>query len=60
VPQNDPAAIRDRVGPQLDLIIDAGPCPNEPTTVIDLAVDPPVIVRQGRGDARRLGLAAAS
>jgi tRNA threonylcarbamoyl adenosine modification protein (Sua5/YciO/YrdC/YwlC family) len=59
VPQNDPAAIRDRIGPQLDLVIDAGPCPNEPTTVVDLAVDPPVLVRRGRGDPARLGLTPA-
>jgi tRNA threonylcarbamoyl adenosine modification protein (Sua5/YciO/YrdC/YwlC family) len=58
-PLNDPAAIRDRLGPQLDLVIDAGPCANEPTTVIDLAVDPPVLVRRGRGDPARLGLAPA-
>jgi tRNA threonylcarbamoyl adenosine modification protein (Sua5/YciO/YrdC/YwlC family) len=59
-PLNDPALIRDRVGARIDLIIDAGPCPNEPTTVVDLAVDPPVLVRVGRGDPARLGLAAAS
>lgn len=59
-PQNDPEVIRARLGSQLDLIIDAGPCPNEPTTVVDLAVDPPVLVRQGRGDPVRLGLAPAT
>jgi tRNA threonylcarbamoyl adenosine modification protein (Sua5/YciO/YrdC/YwlC family) len=59
LPLNDPTVIRDRLGPQLDLVIDAGPCPNEPTTVIDLAVDPPVLVRRGRGDPARLGLAPA-
>ncbi len=58
-PLNDPAAIRDRLGRRIDLVIDAGPCPNEPTTVIDLAVDPPVLVRRGRGDPTRLGLALA-
>lgn len=60
LPQNDPEVIRARLGTQLDLIIDAGPCPNEPTTVVDLAVDPPVLVRQGRGDPVRLGLAPAT
>jgi tRNA threonylcarbamoyl adenosine modification protein (Sua5/YciO/YrdC/YwlC family) len=56
-PLVDPEAIRARLGSQVDLIIDAGPCPNAPTTVIDLAVDPPVLVRRGRGDPTRLGLA---
>ena len=59
MPQNDGVAIRDRIGSQLDLVIDAGPCPNEPTTVVDLAVDPPVLVRLGRGDPARLGLTDA-
>jgi tRNA A37 threonylcarbamoyladenosine synthetase subunit TsaC/SUA5/YrdC len=27
-----------------------------PTTVVDLAVDPPVITRRGAGDLSRLGL----
>jgi tRNA A37 threonylcarbamoyladenosine synthetase subunit TsaC/SUA5/YrdC len=56
VPENDPQVIRERLGAQVDLIIDAGPCPNEPTTVVDLATDPPVLVRRGRGDPARLGL----
>lgn len=55
-PLNDAAEIRRRVEYALDLIIDGGSCPREPTTVVDLAVDPPQVVRQGRGDLRRLGL----
>jgi len=31
----------------VDLFIDAGPCPLEPTTLMDLTVEPPVILRQG-------------
>ena len=58
-PLNDPEAIRARLGNAVDVVIDAGACPNEPTTVIDLAVDPPVLVRLGRGDPARLGLATA-
>ena len=57
-PLNDADEILARIGPQLDLVIDAGACLNTPTTVIDLAVDPPVLVRQGRGDPAMLGLAA--
>jgi tRNA threonylcarbamoyl adenosine modification protein (Sua5/YciO/YrdC/YwlC family) len=56
-PLNDPETIRTRLGNAVDVVIDAGACPNEPTTVIDLAVDPPVLVRRGRGDPARLGLA---
>jgi tRNA A37 threonylcarbamoyladenosine synthetase subunit TsaC/SUA5/YrdC len=33
----------------LDAILDGGHCGIEPTTVIDLAVSPPVILRQGKG-----------
>ena len=57
-PLNDAAAIRDILGRVLDLVIDAGPCPAEPTTVVDLGVAPPVIVRQGAGDPACLGLPA--
>jgi len=55
-PLNDPGLIRERYEHALDLIIDSGACHLEPTTVIDLAVSPPVVVRLGRGDTARLGL----
>jgi len=55
-PLNDAEAIRDAIGAQLDLVIDAGACPAEPTTVIDLSNPQPVIVRRGGGDPSRLGL----
>lgn len=55
-PLNDAEAIRDALGRVLDLIIDAGPCPAQPTTVVDLAMDPPTVVRHGAGDLARLGL----
>ena len=58
-PLNDAQDIRTRLEKQLDLVLDAGPCPAEPTTVVDLAVQPPVVVRVGRGDPARLGLEAA-
>jgi tRNA threonylcarbamoyl adenosine modification protein (Sua5/YciO/YrdC/YwlC family) len=56
-PVNDAAEIDLRVGKSLDVIVDAGPCPAEPTTVVDLASEPPQITRLGRGDPGRLGLA---
>lgn len=49
-PLNDPEAIRERLGSRLDLIIDGGYGALEPTTVVDLTGDAPVIVREGRGD----------
>jgi tRNA threonylcarbamoyl adenosine modification protein (Sua5/YciO/YrdC/YwlC family) len=55
-PLNDPDAIRDRLQHLIDGVLDAGPCVAEPTTVVDLAVEPAVIVRQGGGDPVRLGL----
>jgi tRNA threonylcarbamoyl adenosine modification protein (Sua5/YciO/YrdC/YwlC family) len=55
-PLNDPATIRDELEHALDLVIDAGACHLEPTTVVDLGGDGPRITRLGRGDPARLGL----
>ena len=54
-PLNDADTIREAIGGQLDLVIDAGACPAQPTTVIDLSSPPGVIVRRGGGDLARLG-----
>lgn len=56
-PMNDPHEIRDRLQRQVQAVLDAGACPMQPTTVIDLSADVPVVVRQGRGDPALLGLA---
>jgi len=56
-PLNDPAEIRQRFEKQVQAIVDAGACPMQPPTVIDLSADPPVLIRQGRGDAAKFGLA---
>jgi tRNA threonylcarbamoyl adenosine modification protein (Sua5/YciO/YrdC/YwlC family) len=56
-PLNAPDEIRDRLESKVDVVIDAGPCSAIPTTVIDLAAEPAVIVRRGGGDPARLGLA---
>jgi tRNA threonylcarbamoyl adenosine modification protein (Sua5/YciO/YrdC/YwlC family) len=54
---NDPREIRDRYEKQIQAVVDAGACPAEHTTVIDLTGDEPQLVRRGRGDPARLGLA---
>ncbi|WP_084169517.1 L-threonylcarbamoyladenylate synthase [Paraburkholderia ferrariae] len=48
-PLNDPEEIRERLEKQLDLVIDGGACPREPSTIIDLTGSEPVLVRAGRG-----------
>jgi tRNA threonylcarbamoyl adenosine modification protein (Sua5/YciO/YrdC/YwlC family) len=54
---NDAQDIRERFEKLLQAVLDAGACPLQPTTVIDYSGDEPVLVRQGRGDPARLGLA---
>jgi tRNA threonylcarbamoyl adenosine modification protein (Sua5/YciO/YrdC/YwlC family) len=54
-PLNDAQEIRARLDHQLDLILDGGACGVEPTTVIDLSGDEPILVRQGKGDAAVFG-----
>jgi len=46
--------VRDAVENQVDVIIDDGYCPPEPTTVIDLSGDGIEIIRQGAGDTSLL------
>lgn len=41
--------IRAHLEKQLDLVIDAGPCGAEPSTVIDLTEEIPRVLRQGKG-----------
>ena len=55
-PLNDPDEIIERLGKQVAGVIDAGACPLEPTTVIDLSGDVPEVLRRGRGDPAELGL----
>ncbi len=55
-PMNDPQEIRDRFQKRLQAVIDAGACPMQPTTVVDLTGDAPELLREGRGDPARLGL----
>jgi tRNA threonylcarbamoyl adenosine modification protein (Sua5/YciO/YrdC/YwlC family) len=55
-PMNDAETIRERLQKQLQAVVDAGACPAEPTTVIDLTAGEPALLRQGRGELSRLGL----
>ncbi len=41
--------IQARLGAELDAVLDGGDCGTEPTTVVDLSVAPPVVVRAGKG-----------
>lgn len=51
---SDPEEIRDRLGKEVDLIIDAGIVAYEPTTIIGFTGDNPEIIRQGKGIAASL------
>jgi len=55
-PLNDSEEILYRYQKLLAGVVDAGACPMEPTTVIDLTDEEPRLVRQGRGEVARLGL----
>ena len=60
LPMNDPEAIRERFEHELDAVVDAGACPLEPTTVVDLSPmrtgGEAVVLREGRGPLSTLGL----
>ena len=55
-PMHDPEIIRAQYEHQLDLIVDSGVCGGGATTVIDLSIQPPLVVREGRGELAHLGL----
>jgi tRNA threonylcarbamoyl adenosine modification protein (Sua5/YciO/YrdC/YwlC family) len=50
MPLTDPYEIRQLLENQVDLIIDGGFCGFEPTSVIDLEEDEPIVLRVGLGD----------
>ncbi|MDT3735362.1 MAG: L-threonylcarbamoyladenylate synthase [Denitratisoma sp.] len=55
-PLNDAEEIRDRLEKRIDLIIEAGACGLEMTTVVDLTGAAAELVRAGRGPLEPLGL----
>ncbi|MEE8379359.1 MAG: L-threonylcarbamoyladenylate synthase [Gammaproteobacteria bacterium] len=54
MPLTDPYDIRDTLEHRLDLVIDGGYCGFEPTTVVDLTGELPVVTRQGLGSSEGL------
>lgn len=47
---SDPQDIFDRIGHEVELVIDGGNCGLEPTTVVEFVGDVPRVVRVGKGD----------
>ena len=50
LPMTDATEIHERIGHAVDLVLDGGNCGLEPTTVVDLSGDAPLILRAGKGD----------
>jgi tRNA threonylcarbamoyl adenosine modification protein (Sua5/YciO/YrdC/YwlC family) len=50
MPLTDPYDMRAMLEHQVDLIIDGGYCGLEPTTVVDMTGEAPVVTRRGKGD----------
>jgi tRNA threonylcarbamoyl adenosine modification protein (Sua5/YciO/YrdC/YwlC family) len=48
-PLSEAEAVRARLESEVDLVIEAGPCGIEPSTVIDLSGDTPRVLREGKG-----------
>ena len=55
-PLTDPQVFRHKIENQVELILDAGPCGMEPTTVLNLTGPEPVVVRQGKAVNALFGL----
>ncbi|MDE2387554.1 MAG: threonylcarbamoyl-AMP synthase [Betaproteobacteria bacterium] len=56
LPLNDAEEIRERLEHQVELVMDAGSCGIDMTTVIDLTTDVPELIRQGKGDLEPFGI----
>jgi tRNA threonylcarbamoyl adenosine modification protein (Sua5/YciO/YrdC/YwlC family) len=55
-PLSDAETIRERLEKRVDLVIDAGPCGIEMTTVVNLSGGQPELIRAGKGDLAPFGL----
>jgi tRNA threonylcarbamoyl adenosine modification protein (Sua5/YciO/YrdC/YwlC family) len=58
-PLSDPEEIRARLEHELELVLDAGSCGTEPSTIIDLSGREPVVLRRGKGGLEPFGGASA-
>ncbi|MFO8048329.1 MAG: L-threonylcarbamoyladenylate synthase [Desulfosudaceae bacterium] len=47
---DDPTFIEEHYGHQVDIVIDGGPVPSQPSSIISLTGDEPEIIREGLGD----------
>jgi tRNA threonylcarbamoyl adenosine modification protein (Sua5/YciO/YrdC/YwlC family) len=54
LPLADPADVEERVRQLVDMILDAGPCGVEPTTILDFSKGQVEVVRRGKGDISAL------
>jgi tRNA threonylcarbamoyl adenosine modification protein (Sua5/YciO/YrdC/YwlC family) len=52
---DDPSLIHDHFGSRIDAVIDSGPVPGQPSSVISLIDDAPVVIRRGAGDVSSFG-----
>jgi tRNA threonylcarbamoyl adenosine modification protein (Sua5/YciO/YrdC/YwlC family) len=55
LPLNDGEEIRERLEHALDLVLDAGSCGIDPTTIVDLTGAAPQLLRQGKGSVEPFG-----
>ena len=55
MPLNDGEEIRERLEHALDLVLDAGSCGIDPTTIVDLTGATPQLLRQGKGSVEPFG-----
>ncbi|MFO7748209.1 MAG: L-threonylcarbamoyladenylate synthase [Orrella sp.] len=55
-PLVDPDDVREHLDKQIEIILDAGNCPWEPTTVVDLSGPEPELIRRGAADPSVIGL----
>lgn len=56
LPLNNAEEIRERLEHQVELVMDAGSCGVDMTSVIDLTTDVPALVRPGKGDLEPFGI----
>jgi len=50
----NPVEIQNKMDHEIELLLDAGSLKNEPSTVLDLTQEQPVVIRQGKGDVSKI------